>query len=53
MLSWKQKKLRLEKHKARRILMSKVAKAYSKYPELKYKGDIILEKPLSLRQRMA
>jgi len=50
MLSWKSKKLRDEKRKARRVVRSKVAKSRAlltdKYPELK-------KKSLSFRQRLA
>jgi hypothetical protein len=58
MQSWKSKKLRDEKRKARRKERQAVAHALrsttGKYPELKYKGDIILKKKtLSFRQRLA
>ena len=62
MKSWKQKKVRAERQKARRELRRMIGKTTShsgyrgvdKYPELKYKGDIVLtKKKLSFRQRMA
>lgn len=54
MHSWKYKKLRDEKCKARRKLRSRIAKlerVVFKYPDLRYTKDIPLN--LSFRQRMA